>query len=30
LANAYDAVRGWIEAAEEIGHPVSSPHRIAA
>ena len=30
LANAYDAVRCWMEAAEERGRAVPSPRRIAA
>ncbi len=30
LANAYDAVRCWMEAAEEMGRAVPSPRRIAA
>ena len=30
LANAYDAVACWIEAAEETGRAVPTPARIAA
>ena len=30
LANAYDAIGCWIEAAEELGHPVPQPRRAAA
>jgi predicted RNase H-like HicB family nuclease len=30
LANAYDAVRCWTEAAEEVRSPVPSPRRIVA
>jgi len=30
LANAYDAISCWIEAAEELGRPVPHPRRLAA
>lgn len=30
LANAYDAIACWIEAAEELGHPIPQPRRAAA
>jgi len=30
LANAYDAIACWIEAADELGRPVPHPHRVAA
>jgi predicted RNase H-like HicB family nuclease len=30
LANAYDAIACWIEAAEEMGRPVPQPFRRVA
>lgn len=30
LANAYDAVQCWPEAAEEMGRPLPQPRRLAA
>ncbi|HEU0043179.1 type II toxin-antitoxin system HicB family antitoxin [Sphingomonas sp.] len=30
LANAYDAIACWIEAAAEMGRPVPEPRRAAA
>lgn len=30
LANAYDAVQCWLEAAEEMGRPLPQPRRLAA
>lgn len=30
LANAYDAIACWIEAAVEMGRPVPEPRRAAA
>jgi antitoxin HicB len=30
LANAYDAIACWIEAARELGRPVPQPRRAAA
>ena len=30
LANAYDAIACWIEAAEEMGRPIPEPRRAAA
>lgn len=30
LANAYDAIGCWIEAAEEMGQPVPEPFRAVA
>lgn len=30
LDNAYDAVRCWLEAAEEMGRAVPQPRRLAA
>jgi antitoxin HicB len=27
LANVEDAIRAWIEAAQELGHPVPAPAR---
>ncbi len=30
LANAYDAIGCWIEAAYELGHPIPQPRRAAA
>jgi predicted RNase H-like HicB family nuclease len=30
LANAYDAIACWMEAAEEMGFPVPEPRRAAA
>lgn len=30
LANAYDAIGCWIEAAEEMGRPVPEPVRLYA
>ncbi len=30
LANAYDAIGCWMEAAEELGHPIPHPRRAAA
>ena len=29
IANARDAIGCWIEAAEEMGHPVPSPSQVA-
>ncbi len=30
LANAYDAIGCWLEAAEEMGRPFPDPRRAAA
>jgi antitoxin HicB len=30
LANIYDAIACWIEAAEEMGRPVPQPRKLAA
>jgi antitoxin HicB len=30
LANTYDAIACWIEAAREMGRPVPQPRRVAA
>jgi len=30
LANTYDAIACWIEAAREMGRPVPQPRRLAA
>lgn len=30
LANTYDAIACWLEAAEEMGRPVPQPRRVAA
>ena len=30
LANTYDAIRCWLEAAEEMGRSVPQPRRVAA
>lgn len=30
LANAYDAIACWLEAAQEDGRPVPLPRRLAA
>ena len=30
LANAYDAIGCWLEAAEEMGRPAPRPRRLAA
>ncbi len=30
LANTYDAIACWLDAAEEMGRPAPAPRRIAA
>ena len=30
LANIYDAIACWIEAAQDLGRPIPQPRRVAA